>query len=84
MLYASEITSIDLINLLYRTLTSLLKSNMEGLNQITGELFISVDKSCNTLDELTLLEGYVTTIKRQQRVKNSKESEVRAVNLQCS
>ena len=43
-------------------LTSLLNSNMEGINQITEELFSSVDDACHALDELTLPEGYYTTI----------------------
>ena len=85
LLYVLEIMSI-LSHITYSMvpLTSLYKSNMEGLSQITGELFVSVDNACHALDELTLSKGFVTTIKRQQRVKNSKESEVKAVNLQCS
>ena len=67
-----------------RYISSHLKSNMEGLNQITRELFVSVDNACHALDELALPEGYVTTIKRQLRVGNSKDSEVKTVNLQCS
>ena len=57
---------------------------MEGLNEITGDLLVSADKACQALDKLTLPQGYVTTIKRQQRVNNTKESEVKAVDLQCS
>ena len=48
-------------------MTPLLKINMESINQITGELFVSVDEVYHALDELKLPEGYVTTIKRQQR-----------------
>ena len=65
-------------------LTSFHKSNMKGLNQLTGELFDSVDEARHALDELTLPKGYVTTIKWQQKVDNSKDGEVNAVNLQCS
>ena len=36
---------------------------MDSINQITGELFVFVDEECNALDELTLPEGYITTIK---------------------
>ena len=46
-------------------------------------MFVSADKACQVLDELTLPEGYNTTIKRQQRVNNTMESEVIAVDLQC-
>ena len=48
-------------------MTPLLKINMESINQITGELFVSVDNACHALNEMTLPGGYVTTIKRQQR-----------------
>ena len=57
------------------SLTSLLKRDMEGNKQITVELFVSVDKACHALDELKLPEGYHSTIKRQKRVSNSKDSE---------
>ena len=57
---------------------------MEGLDQITGELFVSVDEAGQALDEVTLPEGYVTTTKRQHRVSNSKDSKAIAVNLQYS
>ena len=46
---------------------------MKSLNQIIGELFVSVDNACHALDELTPPEGYVTTIKRQQRVKTARK-----------
>ena len=42
-----------------------------------------MDEARYALDELTLPKGYVTTIKMQQRVDNSKDGEVYAVNLQC-
>ena len=60
-----EILPLISYNLLYHTSASLLESNMEVLNQITGEIFVSVDNACHALDEMTLPEGYVTTIKRQ-------------------
>ena len=50
---------------------------MKGIIQITGELFVSVDEVFHALDEMTLPEGYVTIITRQQRVSNSKESEAK-------
>ena len=50
---------------------------MDGHNQITGNLFVSVDEACLVLDELTLPECYVTTIKRQHRVGKRKDSEVK-------
>ena len=36
--------------------SDLLKSNMKGLNQLTGELFDSVDEARHAHDELTLPE----------------------------
>ena len=43
-----------------------------------------MDEAGHALDELTLPEGYVITIKRQQRVGNRKDGEVEVVNRQCS
>ena len=73
LLYVLEKRSLILYNPLYCTSDLLLKSNMEGTNQITGALFVSVEKVCNVLDELTLTEGYVTTIKWQHRVKTERK-----------
>uniref|UniRef100_M4BTK7 Uncharacterized protein n=1 Tax=Hyaloperonospora arabidopsidis (strain Emoy2) TaxID=559515 RepID=M4BTK7_HYAAE len=56
----------------------------EGNNSITGELFVSVDNACHELDDMTVPEGYLTLIERQQRVGTSMGSEVKRVNLRCS
>ena len=55
---------------------------MNGLNHLTEELFDSVDEVRHALDELTLPEGYVTTNKRIQRVRNCKDVEVKVDDLQ--
>ena len=65
-------------------MTTFLKSHMKGLDKLTEELFDSVDEARHALDELKLSEGYVTTIKMQQRVGNRKDGEIKAVDLQCS
>ena len=57
---------------------------MKGLNELTEELLNSVDEARHALDELTLQEGYITTIKRQQRVGNREDGAVKAVDLQCN
>ena len=57
---------------------------MTFLYDLTEEMFDSVDEGHHALDELTLPEGYVTTIERQQRVGNRNDGEVKAVNRQCS
>ena len=57
---------------------------MEGLNKITGDVFVSVDKAYHALDDMTLPEGLVTTLNGNEKGENSNESEVKAVNLQCS
>ena len=56
---------------------------MKGLDELIDELFDFVDEARHALDDLTLPEGYVTTIKWQQRVDNCKDGEAKAVNLQC-
>ena len=61
-----------------------LRRSMKDLNQITRELFVSVDEACHALDEMTLPEGYVTTIKRKQMLRIHKDGDVKAVNLQYS
>ena len=49
---------------------------MKDLDQPTEELFNSVDKARDALDELTLPKRYTTTIKRKQKVGNLKGGDV--------